>query len=267
MTSPPYNHARKAGNRGDVWKHVILAGVIDALAAERPVGSRFSYLETHAGGGDYTLVQSGAWRDGVGRLLASKPALARSSYARLVAGITPDGGSYPGSWVIAARRLSDAGLRPRLVLCETDPAAAAQATGVAFLLSDADVTVIRADGFVASAGRNADFLFVDPPYKDGRDWDRAAEAIRDFDAGGSGTEAWMLWYHIPDEDRAAELVQAIGVSGYELLWGPEDACPGDLGCGVMLGGAAAAAIDALDEDLHRVADALGGRRHLRTPRE
>ena len=41
-----YNHSKKAGNRGDVWKHAILTLIADHIEIK---SEKFIWLETHAG--------------------------------------------------------------------------------------------------------------------------------------------------------------------------------------------------------------------------
>ena len=53
-----YSHARHAGNAGDVFKHVALAALLEALPATS------LYIETHAGDGLFTLGSVGEWTAG-----------------------------------------------------------------------------------------------------------------------------------------------------------------------------------------------------------
>lgn len=62
-----YDHARKIGNKGDVFKHAILARVASELAAED-----FVYLETHAGRAEYVLPERGAWQSGIAEFATSR---------------------------------------------------------------------------------------------------------------------------------------------------------------------------------------------------
>ena len=58
-----YDHAKKVGNKGDVWKHFILLTVLRQLIEERENRSdRFRYFESHAGQGVYHLKQQGEWK-------------------------------------------------------------------------------------------------------------------------------------------------------------------------------------------------------------
>ena len=47
-----YNHSRKAGNQGDVWKHAVLTAVADAI----DVGEEVLYVESHSGTPVHQLV-------------------------------------------------------------------------------------------------------------------------------------------------------------------------------------------------------------------
>ncbi|MGH8455808.1 MAG: 23S rRNA (adenine(2030)-N(6))-methyltransferase RlmJ [Stenotrophobium sp.] len=67
-----YRHSYHAGNFADVFKHVLLCGLLNALKRkDKP----WCYVDTHAGAGFYDLGSEGAertgeWRDGVARLMA-----------------------------------------------------------------------------------------------------------------------------------------------------------------------------------------------------
>jgi 23S rRNA A2030 N6-methylase RlmJ len=40
-------HDKKFGDKGDVWKHFVLADVVEALVAGESSGRSFSYVDTH----------------------------------------------------------------------------------------------------------------------------------------------------------------------------------------------------------------------------
>jgi 23S rRNA (adenine2030-N6)-methyltransferase len=66
-----YRHAFHAGNFADVFKHALLALMLDYL--KRKEGG-FRYIDTHAGLGLYDLSgdeasRTGEWVDGIGRLV------------------------------------------------------------------------------------------------------------------------------------------------------------------------------------------------------
>jgi len=115
-----YRHHFHAGNFADVFKHVLLARLLVALAKKE---TPLCYLDTHAGIGRYDLKHRWAqknreYESGIGRLWARQDAPALlEPYVEAVRAENPDGalGIYPGSPAIAQRLL-----RPgdRLVLCE-----------------------------------------------------------------------------------------------------------------------------------------------------
>ena len=72
-----YRHAFHAGNYADVFKHVVLAMLIEHLKAKP---APFMYLDTHAGRGRYDLShaqpqRSGEYLGGIGRLLKAPAAV------------------------------------------------------------------------------------------------------------------------------------------------------------------------------------------------
>ncbi|MBV8397341.1 MAG: hypothetical protein JOZ17_01210, partial [Acetobacteraceae bacterium] len=86
------------GNIGDVWKHLVLAEVLER---EPPAW----YAETHAGSGAYAVVRSGGREYGFLRFLEVAPrfpVLARSRYRAIAASyVESDRGLYPGSALLA----------------------------------------------------------------------------------------------------------------------------------------------------------------------
>lgn len=118
-----YRHAYHAGGAADVFKHVVLTMLVDALQAkEKP----FSVLDTHAGIGCYDLAgaeagKTGEWRDGIGRLLGADAPEGARPYLAIVRAMNGGGEgitAYPGSPAIVR-----AMLRPqdRLRLVELHP--------------------------------------------------------------------------------------------------------------------------------------------------
>ncbi|MGH3399569.1 MAG: hypothetical protein ACRDPO_33275, partial [Streptosporangiaceae bacterium] len=106
---------RHFGNIGDVWKHAVLAEVLE----REPPGW---YAETHAGSGAYPVVPSGGRQYGFLRFLQVAPrfpVLARSRYRAIAASYVGSGrGLYPGSAVLAMTILGDA---TSYLLCDLDP--------------------------------------------------------------------------------------------------------------------------------------------------
>jgi len=115
-----YRHLYHAGNFADVFKHVVLTALLQAMQRKpKP----FCYIETHAGAGKYALNSSTVhktqeFEQGIQRLwhLTDSPELV-SHYLEIVKKFNPSNQlrTYPGSPCLA-RQL----LRPedRMVLCE-----------------------------------------------------------------------------------------------------------------------------------------------------
>jgi 23S rRNA (adenine2030-N6)-methyltransferase len=115
-----YRHLYHAGNFADVFKHVVLTALLQAMQRKpKP----FCYIETHAGAGKYALNSSTVhktqeFEQGIQRLwhLTDSPELV-SHYLEIVKKFNPSNQlrTYPGSPCLA-RQL----LRPedRIVLCE-----------------------------------------------------------------------------------------------------------------------------------------------------
>src|SRR6478752_4966348 len=96
-----YRHAFHAGNHADVFKHVVLLALIEALKRK---DTPFVVLDTHAGRGRYALHDNPARKTGeadagVARVLGAKTsAVAIKRYQDALRHCNPDGGLriYPG---------------------------------------------------------------------------------------------------------------------------------------------------------------------------
>lgn len=249
-----YSHRYHAANHGDVFKHAVLLAVLAELTrAGRP---NVSYVETHAGEGQYRLGNTGEWTEGIARVDAApelpalaefRAALARSGAAKRV----PNrGGDYPGS-----PRLALGALRPTdsAHLFEKDPSAA-QALERA-LGHDARARIARGDGYAglsAVAGNHTPghvlFAHIDPPYTDKDEWSQVATALQALRARHLDAAA-MLWYPIKSLTRPNALLADLrrhGVPGatIELHVTPQDIKRNALhGSGVVLVGLPSALVE------------------------
>src|SRR5579863_5720512 len=96
-----YRHSYHAGNFADVFKHLLLVGLLSALSRkDKP----WCFVDTHAGAGSYDLQSEGAtrtgeWRDGIGRLTGADQAPSLVvEYLRIAMAVP---GRYPGSSLFA----------------------------------------------------------------------------------------------------------------------------------------------------------------------
>lgn len=166
-----YRHAFHAGNFADVFKHVALLGLLDALRAKP---APFCYVDTHAGRGAYDLrgdeaQRTGEYHGGVERLLQASnlPAALADYVARIRAFGVEDGVlvRYPGSPLLARERLRE---NDAAILCEVqgDEAAALRSA----LRGDARCAVHERDGYAAlkallPPAQKRGLVLVDPPFE------------------------------------------------------------------------------------------------------
>src|ERR1700712_4372995 len=97
-----YRHAFHAGNHADVLKHLVLTHTLRYLAQK---DKAFSFIDTHAGAGGYSLQgryaqKNGEFEQGIGRLWTRKDLPGPvADYVELVRSFNPPGvlEQYPGS--------------------------------------------------------------------------------------------------------------------------------------------------------------------------
>ena len=200
-----YQHSYHAGNFGDVFKHVLLCGLLQALSRK---DAPWFYLETHAGAGCYDLSGAAAARtaefqDGIARLwdLDETPALI-AAYLRIVRVENPDGElrRYPGSPLVA-RALA----RPqdRLALCEKVPAVAAELEQR--IGRRAPVAIHVRDGYEAHAllppEEKRGLILVDPPFERRDEFDAVDEFLKQATARFAHG-IYAAWYPLKNRHAA-----------------------------------------------------------------
>jgi 23S rRNA (adenine2030-N6)-methyltransferase len=202
-----YRHAYHAGNHTEVFKHAVLALLLDHL---RKKPKPFTVLDTHAGAGIYDLQsdeagKTGEAADGIGRVFG-KTIPSAAGFLDIVRRLNPDGlRTYPGSPAViqALLRQDD-----RLIACELHPDDAVMLRRN--FRRDPRVAVHRRDGyraigaFVPPATRRG-LVFVDPSFEERDEFERLAGALN------TGLRKWptgifAAWYPIksrkgPDDLR------------------------------------------------------------------
>jgi 23S rRNA (adenine2030-N6)-methyltransferase len=244
-----YRHSYHAGNFADVFKHVVLCALLQALCRkDKP----WCYLETHAGAGAYDLAGEGAtrtgeWRDGIGRLLGSgaRP-LADDARALLqpyldsIAALNRPGklAVYPGSPAIVA-----AMLRPqdRLIACELEPRAATALTHA--LRGAAGAKAVAIDGWTALSAyvppkERRGLVLIDPPFEQP---DEFSQIVRGFEAAYRKwpTGNYLIWYPIKDAGAVLSFIRKLSPLGVgkmlriELIVATSSDDLGLRGCGLV----------------------------------
>ena len=250
-----YRHAFHAGNHADVFKHVVLLALCDALTVKP---APLFALDTHAGRGIYALDSNSAQRTGeaeggIGRLMAEAPkhpAITRYLAAVRACRAIHGQASYPGSpWLLAhALREQD-----RIAACELQPEESAQLK--ANFARDERVAVHARDGYAAikallppkllkPGGEEFKFsrgiVLIDPPYEAQlEEFDHIIAAVRE--ALSRWPQAcYAVWYPIkrrrslqPFFRRAATLPVKSSLLA-ELLVHPDDSPLRMNGSGMLL---------------------------------
>lgn len=195
-----YQHRYHAGNFADVFKHVLLCGLLRALnRKDKP----WMYLETHAGGGLYDLAdaaaeRTGEWRDGIGRLkeLADVPPPVRD-YLNQVRSF---GGNYPGSPLLA---LALARPQDRVVACEKIPAICDELR--LHVAADSRVQVHQRDGYETHAllppPEKRGLVLVDPPFERVDEFDAVSDYLRKA-TGRFANGVYAVWYPVKNRHEA-----------------------------------------------------------------
>lgn len=190
-----YQHRFHAGNFADVFKHLLLAGLLDALNAK---DAPWAYLETHAGAGLYPLdasaARTGEYEDGVARLFTrdDAPPLV-SRYLAALRALNPAGlHCYPGSpwWAQQAARAQD-----RVLLCEREAAIAAELRQN--LHGDARIAIHQRDGYeslgLLPPREKRGVVLIDPPFERPDEFDAVERyllaALQRF-----GNGVYAVWY-------------------------------------------------------------------------
>lgn len=225
-----YRHRFHAGNFADVFKHVLLTGLLQALnRKDKP----WAYLDTHAGAGAYNLAsddatRTGEWRDGIGRLRleSDTPAIVRAYFEAIGWNESDpalrDLRLYPGSPRIAAHLA-----RPgdRLLCCETVPDIADQ------LRVHVPAAVIhQRDGYEAHSlwppTERRGLVLIDPPFEATNEFDRMATLMEQLHARHAAT-LLAAWYPLKNPHTAQRFVRRAAALGAEETL----SCTLDIGAG------------------------------------
>jgi 23S rRNA (adenine2030-N6)-methyltransferase len=258
-----YNHSRKAGNQGDVWKHAVLVTLADSVAGK---SDAFQYVESHCGSPVHELTRGGEWERGIGRLVDKGSCdclyatIARSWLKRSL---------YPAGWLLVANRLAARFTRVRAVLADVAELVASHYPPSADVAVAPNVHVEfhLEDGYsVAASLERADLVFLDPPfYPDAdADWRKLAEtclilAERDV--------PFVAWYPFYWHTRPQWLVDTTRCQAWEVAWAPCGPKPSQnlKGCGMLGSPSIVLALQHDRQELQRVSYCLGSEFRVRYP--
>ena len=259
MASPEsYDHATRAGNAGDVWKHFILLAVTKALAKKalsQPKSNPFIYVDTHAAEGLYCLPQKGDWQRGLG---AIRPHLKRHPKWPYFPALSRfDESIYPGSWHLVGSYLHELGIPFELHLAEKNQMIKERLDAVVPSLPfSSHVSSYCQNGFeLPSRLPRADLVLVDPPYgADSTDWD---EIVRTLPVLQRVASAFLIWYPITNKRfKPDDLIRRMSLPSYEIHWSTMNPGGNLKGCGVIGGGQAGTILKQIRPQLHSLARLL-----------
>jgi 23S rRNA (adenine2030-N6)-methyltransferase len=203
-----YRHAFHAGNFADVFKHAILARVIEYMKRKQ---TPFRVVDTHAGIGRYDLASAEAgktneWQAGIGRLVGNG-AVTLSPEAQILLrpyleAISAENGGgplrrYPGSPRLALRLMREG---DRLVANELHPEDAVALKAAIGRDSRARITTL--DAWMALRAQlppkeRRGIVLIDPPFEQPGEFERIsaglAEGLSRFAPG-----VLIAWYPIKD---------------------------------------------------------------------
>lgn len=214
-----YRHSFHAGNFADVLKHIVL---IETLQHFIQKDKAFSYIDTHAGAGLYSLQsehanKTGEYRDGIGKLYNAKlPAL--SSYLDVVRQFNRSNtlNRYPGSPMIAAQFLRPQDMGWLFELHPTDFPKLRDNCA-----SQKRLRVQQEDGFknllaLLPPPSRRGLVLIDPSYEVKSDYETVASVVaKAYKKFNSGTYA--IWYPVVLRQQIQRLEKSLIRSGIKNM--------------------------------------------------
>lgn len=208
-----YRHAFHAGNHADVLKHFVLKQVLEyTLQKDKP----FTYIDTHAGAGLYSLddgfaTKNAEFAEGIDKLIsASNLSPALTDYVTQIQTYrTGNAHLYPGSPLIANDLLR---ADDKMRLFELHP------TDLQLLLDNfrgqgKQVKIEKINGFsgikacLPPPSRRA-VVLIDPPYEDKQDYNYVVQCIQDS-LTRFATGTYLVWYPLLQRPEPLEMVGSL----------------------------------------------------------
>jgi len=170
-----YDHNEKAGNQGDVIKHIALLAAVDTILTEEK-RKAFRYCDTFAGYAVSQLIHGNGWKDGIGLFFnTTSPDCETVIHDKLNGNAHVEqfrdlylagrpgiiGRMYPGSSLIVHDLCLQQNVKPEFSLWDISPSA------IASLMTTYKGTEHSINPRPATCNEqpieDADFVFIDPP--------------------------------------------------------------------------------------------------------
>ena len=202
-----YRHVFHAGNFADVFKHVLLIGLLRGLSRK---ATPWFYLDTHSGAGLYPLEgeaeRTGEWTGGIGRL---DPTATAPDWVAQYLGLVETAADrrrriYPGSPWIAAQLARD---QDRVVCCERVAEVADQLRS-----SVPRAQVHHRNGFeglsLLPPAERRGLVLIDPPYEARDEFEQIAKFL---DAAQKRWKngIYAVWYPIKQQYAPERFVRRV----------------------------------------------------------
>ena len=188
MLKKVYDHHKKAGNQGDVVKHIALIAALDKVVHNHR-GPVFRYADIFAGYAHNPLIRGYEWKQGIGKLFG-RQGLDKNEHTALYERwylTRPQllGGMYPGSSLIAADMAAWKKKKIKLSLWDISPSVIADLMKI---FSGGGHNIFHRPAKPSEKDvRSADFLLIDPPDGKKQTWDLICEYL------GNNNAAVLIW--------------------------------------------------------------------------
>lgn len=156
----PYDHHDKAGNQGDVVKHVALIAAADTLMQGK---ISFQYADTFSGYAYNPIRTDGEWQEGIGKLPNQKIEDQSISFWKSLwhCPYGLPGSTYPGSSTFIRKLCMKRGIQPHLSLWDTSQTVISQLKQA---YGNFEAKIFERSATLADiVSAKPDLLFIDPP--------------------------------------------------------------------------------------------------------
>ena len=259
-----YDHAKKAGNQGDIWKHFVLVTLADKMPGN---SDTIHYIECHAGAPIHNLKDPGEWQNGIGKVI--KGATHNGPYVDAARNWFPE--QYPASWVFVAGRLARRFKNVRVTLFDTSEDVAAH------YQPDIDVSTLRLpdsvrvkfrqeNGYDAARREAADLVFLDPPFSATEDWRLLEDACQNLVSRNIVFVAWYPLFQDTDSTCLQKLSDSTKSSAWEVVWENRPSEKKGLkGCGMLMSNDLASLLQDNKDELITIAKCMGSEMFICQP--
>ncbi len=236
-----YRHIYHAGNFADVVKHLILVLCLDYLLKK---DGAVCVIDAHAGAGLYDLgseeaAKTGEWLRGIGRLMDAATAPADLKLYLDLIGEDLAAGRYPGSPLLAARRLRR---QDRLIANELHEPTFEALRGALSRHGQARPTRMDAYECVRAhipPKERRGLVLIDPPFELKTEFDTLIGQMKQWKKRWA-TGVFLLWYPIKAHLPVAALRDAARSLAMPRTWAaealilPREQADTLNGCGVIV---------------------------------